>query len=145
MTKATGTRRKAREAALQFLFQEDFKPGEGHSVDNIEERFASFCTLYQINRQARPYALAVVTGIAGARQDIDEVVSRAASNWRLSRLAATDRNILRFAAWEMMQDNDVPDQVAINEAVEIAKRFGSQDSPSFINGVLDAVRKVLRS
>jgi transcription antitermination protein NusB len=140
-----GIRRKAREAALQFLFQEDFKLEEGHSREKLEERFAGFCTLYQVNRQARSYALTLLTGVVETRQQVDELIGSSASNWRLSRLAATDRNILRLAAWEMMQDNDVPDQVAINEAVEIAKRFGSEESPSFINGVLDAVKKVLRS
>ncbi|WP_163339971.1 transcription antitermination factor NusB [Desulfopila sp. IMCC35008] len=141
-----GIRRKAREAALQFLFQEDFKLEEnGHSRENLQERFAGFCTMYQVNRQARPYALTLLTGVVESRQQVDDLIGQAASNWRLSRLAATDRNILRLAGWEMMQDNDVPDQVAINEAVEIAKRFGSKESPSFINGVLDAVKTVLRS
>ena len=140
-----GARRKAREAALQFLFQEDFKAANGPLEDQLEERFEDFCALYQISRQARDYALELLRGTARDRQRIDDAIGQAASNWRLSRLAATDRNILRLAVLEMMADNDIPDQVAINEAVEIAKRFGSTDSPSFINGVLDAVKGSLRS
>lgn len=140
-----GIRRKAREAALQFLFQEDFKLEDGHKSENLEERFGNFCILYQVNRQARPYAFTLLQGLVEERSQVDELIGKAASNWRLSRLAATDRNILRLAAYEMIMENDIPDQVAINEAVEIAKRFGSDDSPSFINGVLDAVKTVLRT
>ena len=140
-----GTRRKAREAALQFLFQDDFKLEEEIGVEALEDRFSSFCIIYQVNRQARPYAYKLLEGISENREQVDELIAKAASNWRLSRLAATDRNILRLSAFEMMNDNDVPDHVAINEAVEIAKRFGSEESPSFINGVLDAVKAVLRS
>ena len=140
-----GIRRKAREAALQFLFQEDFKLEDGHKSAYLEDRFGSFCTMYQVNRQARQYAFSLVNGLCLERERVDRLVSEAASNWRLTRLAATDRNILRLAVCEMIMDNDIPDQVAINEAVEIAKRFGSNDSPSFINGVLDAVKTALRS
>lgn len=140
-----GVRRKSREAALQFLFQEDFKLEGGHLEENLIERFDAFCTLYQVNRKARPYAQEVLQGIVRVRGEIDALISECASNWRLPRIAATDRNILRLAVYEMITENDIPDQVAINEAVEIAKRFAGDDSPSFINGVLDAVRKSLRS
>lgn len=140
-----GVRRKSREAALQFLFQEDFKLEDGHLEENLVERFESFCTLYQVNRKARPYALELLEGIVGTRSDIDKLITKAASNWRLSRIAAADRNIVRLSVYEMMSDNDVPDQVTINEAVEVAKRFAGEESPAFINGVLDAVKSLLRS
>ncbi len=140
-----GVRRRAREAALQFLFQEDFKLKDGHSEENLLERFDAFCTLYQVNRKARPYAQELLEGIIKIREKIDTLIGKAASNWRLSRIAATDRNVLRLAVFEMLSDNDIPDQVAINEAVEIAKRYGGDESPAFINGVLDAVKTVLRS
>ena len=140
-----GVRRKSREAALQFLFQEDFKLEDGHLEDNLIERFEAFCTLYQVNRKARPYAQDLLQGIVKIRSEIDALIGQAASNWRLSRLASTDRNILRLAVYEMIAENEIPDQVAINEAVEIAKRFAGDDSPAFINGVLDAVKTVLRS
>lgn len=140
-----GVRRRAREAALQFLFQEDFKLEEGHREEELVERFDAFCTLYQVNKKARPYAQELLQGIIKIQGKIDANIGEAASNWRLSRLAATDRNILRLAVYEMISDTEIPDQVAINEAVEIAKRFGSDESPAFINGVLDAVKTVLRS
>lgn len=139
-----GVRRQSREAALQYLFQEDFNTSGGHGEEHLAERFASFCTLYQINHKARSYALELVTGMAKRREEVDRLISDSATNWRLSRIAATDRNILRLAVFEMIADNDVPDQVAINEAVEIAKRYAGEESPAFINGVLDAVRKSLR-
>jgi N utilization substance protein B len=76
---------------------------------------------------------------------LDQLISEAAVNWRMPRIAAIDRNLLRLAVYEMMEVVDVPAQVAINEAVEIAKRFAGDDSPKFINGVLDAVKTKLAS
>ena len=139
-----GTRRISREAALQFLYQEDLTggPGEFYGSD-LAERFELFCSLFQINRKARPYALVLLRGVTGNIDRIDNLVATAATNWRLSRIAPTDRNLLRIAAYEMI-DGGVPPQVAINEAVEISKRFAGDDSPQFINGVLDAVRNSIK-
>lgn len=136
-----GTRRISREAALQFLYQEDFTitPDQQFGYDLVE-RFDLFCALYQVNKKARPYALVLLQGITDNLEQVDDMIVEAASNWRLARIAATDRNLLRIAAFEMLKMEDVPPQVAINEAVEIAKRFAGEDSPKFINGVLDAVR-----
>lgn len=140
-----GIRRKSREAALQFLFQEDFQQEEGGlHEENLTEKFGSFCTLYQVEKKARAYAGKLLNGVVLRREEVDGLITAAASNWRLSRIAATDRNILRLAVYEMIGQEDVPDQVVINEAVEISKRFAGDESPSFINGVLDAVRKSLR-
>lgn len=138
-----GTRRKAREAALQFLFQDDFIPGAELSVEGIEERFELFCNLYQINRKARDYTLGLLRQTLTNHQEIDDRIRQNARNWRLERISITDRNLLRIAVSEMLFSEDVPFQVAINEAVEIAKRFGSGDSPSFVNGILDAVKTSL--
>lgn len=137
-----GTRRKSREAALQFLFQDDFLDRE-QSQDTVDlaQRFANFSILYQVNKKARPYALELLTGVEKSLDRIDSAIREHATNWRLERIAATDRNLLRVGIYELMFAGDVPAQVAINEAVEIAKRFGSEDSPSFINGVMDAVQQ----
>ena len=136
-----GTRRSAREAALQFLFQDDFlELGSGADID-LEQRFARFSALYQVNRKARPYAFELLRGIAGNMEQIDSEIRRHALNWRLERIAGTDRNLLRIGIFELLYREDVPAQVAINEAVEIAKRFGTEESPAFINGVLDAVQQ----
>jgi len=139
-----GTRRNSREAALQFLYQEDFTLGpDQHFGYDLAERFDLFCTLFQVNKKARAYALVLLRGISDNLAQIDRLIVDTASNWRLVRIAATDRNLLRIAIYEMLHLADVPPQVAINEAVEIAKRFAGEDSPKFINGVLDAVRAVL--
>ncbi len=139
-----GTRRKSREAALQFLYQNDFvKVADIGNDMELSENFNIFCSLYQINKKARQYAFDLVKGILAEMADIDEVISAAASHWRLVRIAPTDRNLLRIAVYEMTDMDDVPPQVAINEAVEIAKRFGGEESPRFINGILDAVKNNL--
>ena len=138
-----GTRRKAREAALQFLFQDDFlTSGETQNAE-FTNRFIQFCALYQISHKARPYALELLNGIREKQQELDTIIGQNAVNWRLERIAVTDRNLLRVGVYEMIYADDVPHQVAINEAVEIAKRFGSSESPGFINGVLDAVHNGL--
>lgn len=140
-----GTRRISRETALQFLYQEDFTlgPDQQHGYD-LEERFGLFCSLFQVNRKARSYAISLLEGVTTNLGEVDRLISEAASNWRLERIAATDRNLLRIAVYEMVHRGGVPPQVAINEAVEIAKKFGGEESPQFINGVLDAVLKRLR-
>jgi N utilization substance protein B len=141
-----GTRRISREAALQFLYQEDFtiKPDQQPGYD-LDERFELFCSLFQVNRKARGYAKELLRGVTANLSRIDQVIVDAAANWRLSRIAATDRNLLRIAVYEMQQCHDVPPEVAINEAVEIAKRFAGDDSPKFINGVLDAIKNQLQA
>ena len=136
-----GTRRKSREAALQFLYQNDFVKVTDTGDDlELIETFHLFCSLYQVNKKARPYALELIQGVLARIEKIDEMISLAGSQWRLSRIAPTDRNLLRIAVFEMILMENVPPQVAINEAVEIAKRFAGEESPRFINGVLDAVK-----
>ncbi|MGW8195074.1 MAG: transcription antitermination factor NusB [Desulforhopalus sp.] len=141
-----GTRRISRETALQFLYQEDFTlgPDQHHGYD-LEDRFELFCALFQVNRKARSYAFTLLKGITANIEKIDGLISDSATNWRLERIAATDRNLLRVAVFEMLEQEDVPPQVAINEAVEIAKRFAGENSPKFINGVLDAINSSLQS
>ena len=107
------------------------------------ENFTLFCALYQVNKKARGYAFNLVKGVLSGMEEIDGIIGVAATHWRLVRIAPTDRNLLRIAVFEMTDMADIPPQVAINEAVEIAKRFGSEDSPRFINGVLDAVKNNL--
>lgn len=140
-----GTRRASREIALQFLYQEDFTigPDQQHGYD-LDDRFELFCNLFQANKKAREYALLLLRGICSDIDRLDRLIGETAINWRISRIAATERNLLRIAIYEMLEMADVPPQVAINEAVEIAKRFAGDDSPKFINGILDSIKsKVL--
>ena len=136
-----GTRRISREIALQFLYQEDFTIGPDQQFGyDLAERFELFGNLFQINKKARVYAIELLQGVSSNLERLDRLIGEAATNWRLTRISPTDRNLLRIAVYEMLERDDVPPQVAINEAVEIAKRFAGDDSPKFINGVLDAIR-----
>lgn len=137
-------RRNSREAALQFLFQDDFKGFEEGAAVDLEQRFVDFCSLYDVQKKARPYALTLLKAVYANRDLVDKTITAHASNWRLPRIDVTDRNILRIATYEMLFQDDVPPEVAINEAVEIAKRFCGPDSPAFVNGILDAVRLAVK-
>ena len=130
-----GTRRKAREVALQALYQyELLQQGDRFS-------FEQFCSHFQINKKAIPYARTLLVGIHEKEKEIDQHISKYAENWRLERMSVIDRNILRLAVFELIYQNDIPASVAIIEAVEIAKRYSTDDSGPFINGILDAMAK----
>ncbi len=138
-----GIRRNAREAALQFLFQNDFIGTAAADDVDLDQQFADFCSLYDVQKKARTYACELLHGIAVNSEAVDALIGRNAKNWRLERLDATDRNIMRVAVFEMAFQEDVPPEVAINEAVEIAKRFSADESPAFINGILDSIKAEL--
>ncbi len=131
----TGTRRKAREIALQVLYMMDV------GDRSRQEAYELYCRQFEPRRKSLPYAVEVLEGVEVNRERIDETIRAAAQNWRLERMAAIDRNILRIAVYELVCRDDVPDRVGINEAIEIAKRFGTGESVPFINGILDAVQK----
>jgi len=103
--------------------------------------FTQFCAHFQVNKKAMPYAKKLLDGVQGNKEEINKLISRYAENWRLERMSVIDRNILRLAVFELHYQDDVPTSVAINEAVEIAKRFSTDDSGPFINGILDAMAK----
>ena len=129
-------RRKARECALQLLFQADFTKRELEKKD-LEE----FWSGKTVTRESREFTESLVKGTLEKLDDIDMIIEKATENWLLKRMAAVDRNILRFAAYELLYRNDIPTAVTINEAIEIAKRFSSLESASFLNGVLDKLAK----
>lgn len=134
-----GTRRKSRELALQALYQGELAGPNGH-LD-----FQEFCAHFQVNKKATPYAKKLLDGVLAKGAAIDKLISNHAENWRLERMSVIDRNILRLAVYEVHYQDDVPASVAINEAVEIAKRYSTDDSGSFINGILDAMAKEMVS
>lgn len=130
-----GTRRKAREFALQFLFQAEF-------IDQpAGPAFESFCGNFEINKKSIPYARKLALGVREKWEEINSLINQYADNWRLERMSVIDRNIIRLAVFELYFLDDVPVKVAINEAVEIAKRYGTDESGPFINGILDAIQK----
>ena len=137
----TGVRRQGRECALQFLYQSEF-----HLVDNdlpggIEKAFALFSDHFRKGPKVRDYGRQLVLGVWEKREDIVALLRKYAKNWRLERMSRIDRNILKIALYELCFKEDIPPRVAINEALEIAKQYGDDESPAFINGILDSVRR----
>jgi N utilization substance protein B len=133
-----GSRRKARECALQMLFQWDI------THDLIEQIAVTFWDGQDGEEEAeetRTFAETLASGTVGHVERIDALIARHAENWRLDRMAVVDRNLLRLATYEFLFDAETPKTVVINEAIEIARRFSAQESPQFINGILDSIRK----
>ena len=129
-----GARREGREAAVQFLYQRDLNTGT--NAETVEE----FWALRPATKRVRDFGMAIAEGVLAHQADIDERIRQTASNYDLHRIAAVDRNILRMAIFEMLFCPEVPPVVSINEAIEIAKRFGSDESGRFVNGILDRIR-----
>ncbi len=131
-----GKRRLGREAAVQFLYSQEIN-SDRHS-DPSEE---AFWEVRPLRPEARAFAEELIVGVQAHLEEINQVLTESLDNYRLERLAVVDRNILRLAIHEILHRSDVPDRVAINEAIEIAKRFGSTESFAFVNGLLDTIRK----
>ncbi len=129
-------RRRAREYALQILFQIDFKSQEVSRND-----FEDFWLDKNESEDVRKFTEELVRGTIERLDEIDSRLEKVAENWVLKRMAAVDRNILRFAAFEILYRKDIPPAVTINEAVEIAKKFSSSEAAPFINGILDKLAK----
>lgn len=127
-------RRKAREVALQVLYKLDIAEGTAEAFDSDMESLAP-------GTEARRYCEHLVNGIMDKRKLIDSIIEEHSENWTMERMPLVDRNILRVAVYELKFCHDIPFKVTIDEAVELAKRYGSEESGSFINGVLDKVRK----
>jgi transcription antitermination protein NusB len=123
-------RSRAREIALQALFQEDLNP------ENALANLGVFLAARLQDNDMREFAKQLVLGVKRNQEELDALLAAKAENWSLPRMAATDRNLLRLGAYEIRYA-DTPDRVAINEAVELAKRYGTANSPQFINGILD--------
>jgi N utilization substance protein B len=126
-------RTKARERALQALYQIDV------AAEGIEDALSRFWKSFEpVEREVRELAEGFVRGVAEHRREVDETIEGASSNWRLDRMAKVDRNVLRLAVYELLR-TDVPVKVAINEAIELGKKYGSESSGAFVNGVLDRI------
>jgi len=128
-------RSRAREVALQLLFQRDLNPTTDRTAI---ERFAHD----RLRDPAlAPFCLSLYDGVVTHLTPIDEALSAAAVNWRLPRMAAVDRNVLRLGTYELRHAPNTPASVALNEAIELARRYGSAGSPAFVNGILDRIHK----
>lgn len=129
-------RRKARETAMQFLYAQ-----ETQSLQLSAKDFLHTQANNQEDRIDSDYFQFLVETIQGSTQEIDSLIEKNSDNWKISRMPRVDRNILRVATAEILFSKDVNANIAIDEAIEIAKKFGSEDSPSFINGILDPIAK----
>ncbi|GMV93511.1 MAG: hypothetical protein AMXMBFR82_32890 [Candidatus Hydrogenedentota bacterium] len=127
-------RRRARERAVQFLFGLDFTSYDWREV------IADFWRVNPSRPGVRDYAEKLIAGVIDQRADLDNAIAATLETWSPGRIGRVERNVLRVAAWEMLYAGDVPRNVAINEAIEVAKRFGTDDAPRFINGILDKIQ-----
>lgn len=130
-------RREARELALQILYQAEMK-GNPPEVPEATSGGA-------ISGDATvAFTTSLVEGICRNKKEIDQLIEKRSSHWRLNRMAVVDRNILRLSVYELLYEGEVPTSVILNEGIEIAKKFGTEESGSFINGILDGIAKEVR-
>jgi len=130
-----GKRRKSRESALQVLYQLDITRQEGPKA--ITQWKAHFSSSEGTDDK---FAERIVLGVLDHAQEIDQLIERFSENWRLNRMTLVDRNILRMAIFELLYCSEIPPKVTLNEAIDLGKRYGSEDSGNFINGILDRIQ-----
>lgn len=129
-------RSKAREYALQILYQVDVTRTDAQTI------MQDFWEAHPAPQDVRGFATQVVEGTVGHLEQINHLIAQHANNWDITRMAIVDRNILRMGAYELLYMEDVPPKVCLNEAVELAKRFGDEESSKFVNGILDTIHKM---
>jgi len=133
-----GNRRKSRELAMQALFYIDM------SQNNSNDLLERFCVNFNPSKKARPFFLKLVNGVVQEKSEIDSIIEKFSDNWKISRMSCVDRNIIRIAVYELLYCQDIPPKVSINEAIDVGKKFGTEVSGAFINGILDSVRMALK-
>ncbi|MDJ0830036.1 MAG: transcription antitermination factor NusB [Desulfobacterales bacterium] len=134
-----GYRRKARELAMQALYYMDMRHNcSNHMLDN-------YCHSFMSEDRNIPFFGELVRGVMARRNEIDQVIERFSNNWKINRMPCVDRNIIRIAVYELLNCNDIPPKVSINEAIDIGKKYGTKDSGAFINGILDSVHLALEN
>lgn len=133
-----GKRHKARELAVQVLFHMEFSPGDPDDV------FDLICEHFTPSETIRAFSKKLVCGVCQNKEYLDSLIRRSSVNWRLERMARVDRCILRLGVFEIVFLRDIPPKVSIDESVELGKTFGTEDSGSFINGILDNIYNILK-
>lgn len=131
-----GKRRKSREIALQILYQMEVNPRDAQ--ETIELFWRSFSSTEEVKQ----FATRIVEGVSRQKEEIDTLIDKYSEHWRLDRMDWVDRNILRMGVYELMYCDDIPINVALNEAIDLGKKFGSEESGAFINGILDRLSKI---
>jgi N utilization substance protein B len=129
------TRRRGREVALQMLFQLDASEVSPNEVKQL------YRACFAEGPLPDNFSIELFEAVSGKIEEIDSVIEQSSQNWRIERMSRVDRNILRIGISEILDANEIPTRVAINEAVELAKRYGTKESPSFVNGILDRVAR----
>ena len=119
---------------MQALFQMEM------NQDDSREAVELFCKHFGVTRNVKPFFLQLVEGVKKFQHEIDPLVEHFSKNWKISRMSRADRNIMRVAVYELLYCDDIPPKVSINEAIDIGKKFGTEDSGAFINGILDSIR-----
>jgi N utilization substance protein B len=132
-----GTRRQARELAMQALFYMDMQ--NNVSLQMLEY----FCDNFRPPKKVDPFFHTLVNGVLEKRHEIDALIERFSKNWKISRMSCVDRNVMRIAVYELLHCEDIPPKVSINEAVDVGKKFGTEESGAFINGIMDSIRDAL--
>jgi transcription antitermination factor NusB len=132
-----GKRRRSRELAIKVLFHLEF------SNDDPAAAFELICDNFEAAEDIKAFSRELVEGVCVHKKEIDGLLSQASEHWRLERIAKLDRTILRIALYELLYRNDIPPKVALNEAVDLGKKFCSEESGAFINGILDKIYHTL--
>lgn len=122
---------------MQALFYMDKRQ------DNSEGILKLFCDNFNPAEDIRPFFERLVRGVTRSEQEIDSIIEQFSSNWKINRMSCVDRNIMRLAVYELLWCNDIPAKVSINEAIDIGKKYGTEESGSFINGILDGIRDAI--
>ena len=130
-----GNRRKARELAIQILFQMEFNPGDPDEICDL------VCENFNPSKSIRAFSRKLVCGVRENIKYMDGLIRKSSKNWRLERMSKVDKSILRLSTYEILFMKDIPHKVSIDEAVELGKKYGTDESGAFINGVLDNILK----
>jgi transcription antitermination factor NusB len=133
-----GSRRRARELALQVLFHLEYNPGDPDEVFNL------ICDNFGPSRSCRAFSRELVLGVCERKEELDELIRVSSQHWRLERMPRVDRAILRLGVFEILAMADIPSKVSIDEAVELGKTYGTEESGGFINGILDNIYNQLK-
>ena len=133
-----GIRRRSRELAMQALYFMDMRGAS-------KERLTLFCRCIAPSKKTHSFFVRMVNGVLANYKEIDAVIERFSSNWKISRMSCVDRNVLRVGIFELLYCEDIPVKVSINEAIDIGKKFGTEESGAFVNGILDSVRLAMDS
>ena len=132
-------RTKAREVVLQFLYQQDLRKDDW--LSNIPD----FELLNDAEEDVADFAVTLIKGTLENIDILDDLISKSAQNWQIKRMSTVDRNIMRMAIYELIYDPEIPVKVSINEAINLAKKYGDEESGKFVNGILDKIKRDIDS